>query len=778
MIKRISTYNIPSVFILLIFVLSAVVKAQPNCQWTKGYGNTKEESCKSVYVDASGNVYSTGYFYSPTITFGSTTLTNFDNSCNSCDAFIVKSDSCGNVIWAKKAGDDWYVDEGAAISADNLGNIYVAGSFQSATITFGSFVLNNSGSYNTFLVKYNSAGVVQWAKASTGDYRAVVTDMCADKNGNTYMTGWFNSDSLMFDGIKLMQGGYYDMFVVKYDNNGNAVWAKNAGYDGDDSGYGVAADTAGNVFVGGSFQDSIKFGTVFIKPQLAYYYHPFIVKYDKNGNVIWAKSSSNGESSDEAYDVAADISGNAYLAGYFKSDTITLGSIRLPNASIYNHNGFLAKYDPSGNVTWARRIGGNFSDIIKRVTTDTNANIYIGGDFESATIALDALSLTNFSNADTSYDIFIAKYNTNGNIQWARSAGEARGEYLEGIAVGKNGIPFISGRYNSSSLAFGATILTNKGRTDTYVTNEITRNGMLVPQLCTVTVDSLSKNNVIYWDKTPYTDAKNFIVYRETSINNYKPLATIPYDSLSYFTDTVRTRYFPNTGNPNIGTYRYKLQYMDTSGNYSSLSPYHNTIYIVDNGAGQFSWNPLYTIENTANPVDNYVLMRDDNGTGVWTTVGNVVGNQNTIADPSYASHANGKWRVETQWAITCTPTFIKKSNVDGVTILTTKTVNNSRSNIKDNIAAIGINESNAGTRFSLYPNPANGRLNIEWPELSSEPPVLVIIRNYLGTEIIKLAPEKNKTRTTIDISDLAAGIYCLELKGDKYTALKKLVIE
>lgn len=778
MIKLLSTHNFHLASILLLFALSPILKAQPNCQWTKGYGNTKEESCKSVYVDGSGNVYTTGYFYSPTITFGSTTLTNADNSGNSCDAFMVKSDSCGNVIWAKKAGDSWYVEEGAAISTDNLGNVYVAGSFQSATITFGSFVLTNDGAFNTFIVKYNSAGVVQWAKGSSGDTRAVTTDMCADKNGNTYLTGWFNSDSLKFDGIKLMQGGYYDMFVVKYDSNGNALWAKNAGYDGDDAGYGIAADTSGNVFVGGSFQDSIKFGSTFIKNQLAYYYHPFIVKYDKNGNVLWAKSTSKGENSDEAYDVTVDLSGSAYLAGYFKSDTITFGSIRLDNASNYYHNGFLTKYDPSGNVSWARSIGGNFSDIIKRVTCDASNNIYIGGDFESTTIALDALSLTNFSTVDTSYDVFIAKYNSNGKIQWARSAGEARWEYLEGIAVGKTGIPFISGRYDSGSLTFGATTLTNKGRTDTYVTNEINRNGMLTPQLCAVTVDSLSKNNVIYWDKTPYTDAKNFIVYREISINNYKPLATIPYDSLSYFTDTVRVRYFPNTGNPNVGTYRYKLQFIDTSGNYSSLSPYHNTIYIVDNGAGQFTWNPLYTIENAANPVNNYVLMRDDNGTGVWTTVGNVVGNQNTIADPAYASHTGGKWRIETQWPITCTPTLAKPSkNVNGE-IQTTKTINISRSNIKNNISAIGINELDASALISVYPNPAAGKLTIDWEELSSDQHIQIVLRNYLGMEIIKFRSEKNQSKTTLDISGIASGIYCLDLKGDKYAALKKLVVE
>ena len=301
---------------------------------------------------------------------------------------------------------------------------------------------------------------------------------------------------------------------------------------------------------------------------------------------------------------------------------------------------------------------------------------------------------------------------------------------------------------------------------------------MATPELCAVTVDSLSKYNEIYWDKTPYDNAKNFIVYREISTNSYKPIAVIPYNSLSYFIDTVQTKYAPNTGNPNTGTYRYKLQLQDSADNYSLLSLYHNTIFINYNGFGVFSWNPGYLIENTVTPVNNYLLMRDGNNTGVWTSLGNVTGTQFILADTAYKSYPNGKWRTETQWTISCTPTIVKPSkDVNGVT-LTTITVNNSRSNIKNNSAVNGMNALDAGSLVSLYPNPANGQLNIEWLGLSLNQPVQVIVRNYLGMEVIKFVPEKNQSKTTLDISGIAAGIYCLEIKGDKYTALKKLMVE
>src|ERR1051326_278287 len=119
------------------------------------------------------------------------------------------------------------------------------------------------------------------------------------------------------------------------------------------------------------------------------------------------------------------------------------------------------------------------------------------------------------------------------------------------------------------------------------------------PFICMVTVDSLSQYNVIMWDKTSYNYTDTFIVCREITTNNYLRIGTVPYDSLSEFIDTVRTKYFPNTGDPNAGTYRYKIKVNDSCGTDSTgstFSPYHNTIFMTNNN-GNFSWQ-FYTIEN------------------------------------------------------------------------------------------------------------------------------------------------------------------------------------
>jgi PKD repeat protein len=300
------------------------------------------------------------------------------------------------------------------------------------------------------------------------------------------------------------------------------------------------------------------------------------------------------------------------------------------------------------------------------------------------------------------------------------------------------------------------------------------------PQICLVTVDSLGQNNVIYWDKTSYSAAiDSFIVYREVSTNIYKPIAVKSRKDSSYFVDTVRTKYgFPlANGDPNKSTYRYKLQFKDTCGGYSALSHWHNTIYVVYNGNGQFTWNS-YMIEPSTIPVSNYALLREDNS-GAWLPIASTAGTQNTLSDNTFASHTTSKWRVKTIWGISCTPTYLAQNKGDGTqSIQATKTVNSSRSNIKYNLPAVGIKETDATSFVHIYPNPASNNLNIEWSELLATDQPHIAIHNYLGMEIMKYTPEKNQLKMTINISGLAAGLYFVEVRTTNYRSVKKVIVE
>ena len=152
--------------ILITSSISTFAQA-PDWLWAKGAGGTYNDYTHSIAVDANGNSYVTGYFDSPTITFGSTVLTNANSAGGTCDIFIVKYDESGNVLWAKGEGGT-STDYAYSITVDANGNSFITGYFDSPSIIFGSTTLTNADNTgNTgdiFIVKYNTSGNVLWAK--------------------------------------------------------------------------------------------------------------------------------------------------------------------------------------------------------------------------------------------------------------------------------------------------------------------------------------------------------------------------------------------------------------------------------------------------------------------------------------------------------------------------------------------------------------------------------------------------------------------------------------
>ncbi len=282
--------------------------------------------------------------------------------------------------------------------------------------------------------------------------------------------------------------------------------------------------------------------------------------------------------------------------------------------------------------------------------------------------------------------------------------------------------------------------------------------------ICFVTVDSLSLYNVITWDKTLFATADSFYIYRETGTNLYQPIRKQPYSALSQFVDTVKTLYFPNTGNPNVGTYRYKIKTKDTCNNFSNYSPYHNTLFLINNN-GTFSWTQLYQIEGDPNPVLAYILERDDMSNGNWGAIGSVAGTQQFVIDPNYSSFVNtASWRVKTQWSISCTPS--KSSSSANSSSYSNRVTNNN----------VGIKESNMNTCLNIYPNPTQGKVNIVLKGNAKMNKSSIAIFNILGEKIYE---DKNViTDQQIDLNSHPNAVYFVVLRTGTQTITQKIVLD
>lgn len=439
----------------------------PDWIWAVSAGGITNDAARSIALDDSGNVYMAGYFNSPSITFGLTTLTNAGNY----DIFLTKYDSNSNIIWAKSAGGT-NSDMAYSVAVDDSGNAYVSGHFKSQTIIFGSDTLTNTGSgyYDIFIAKYDANGNVQWAKNIGGTVDDEAYSVALDTSGNVYIAGGFSSQYLTIDTITLtntVSNGSYDVFLAKFNPGGNVLWARNAIGNSTDKAYSIAVDVSQNIFVAGNYQTTITFDTI----TLPYggNYNIFLAKYNANGDVLWAKSAG-GTGYEKATTVAVDASGNVIVAGYFRSMTIIFGSDTLANTDNtgLTDDLFLAKYDINGNVLWVKSAGGTDDDWANSVTVDAFGNIYLAGFFSSPSIDFGVCTLTNNG---SNKDILIAKYNNIGNVQWAKSAvGTSVGaEEAFSVAIDTSRSAYVAGYFYGTTLTFGSTTLTLVNMNDVFL---------------------------------------------------------------------------------------------------------------------------------------------------------------------------------------------------------------------------------------------------------------------------------------------------------------------
>lgn len=344
-------------------------------------------------------------------------------------------------------------DESMKTVVDKDKNIYITGRFNSNSLIIGGNTLSSSGAYDIFLAKYDTLGNVKWVKSFGGTGYEIVKCLSVDTFGNVYMSGIFGSPMIVIGIDTLWNNGFDPSFLVKYDKNGNSIWAKSV-LDVWSIG-GLTNDINGNVYLTGGFNtDSIIFGTTTLYNSLTGFLSVefFIVKYDSSGTALWAKSST-GNYSEEGTALTVDKNSNVVVTGTFNSDSMTIGSIVLHNhgPSGLHTDIFIASYDTSGTLLWAKSIGGIYDDEPKGITTDTAGNITITGKYDSDTLHVGTDTLL------MGYGIFTVQYSPTGQLRWAqRSTFNMLGVNTpEGIAADGLGHLYITGHFDGDSIDFG-----------------------------------------------------------------------------------------------------------------------------------------------------------------------------------------------------------------------------------------------------------------------------------------------------------------------------------
>lgn len=325
-----------------------------NFLWAKSFGGISDDLVISMTVDATGNIYSTGY-YSGTVDFDPSAGTTNITSAGGEDVFIHKLDASGNFVWAKTFGGSSN-ERGYSISIDNSGNVYTTGYFFD-TVDFDP-----------------GAGVVNYTSL-----------------------------------------GGTDIFIQKLDASGNFVWAKTVGGTSYDYGFALSVDASGNVYTTGYFVGPVDFdpgsNTYYIN-NVTPNHQTFIQKLDTSGNFLWARGTGGIGTNSRGHAMCLDALGNVYTAGYFDG-TIDFAP-EINGVGLLSSAGgfdiFIQKRDAFGNYVWTISLGGILDELALGISIDASGNIYTTGVFQD-TVDFDpgagTANLTSMGNSD----IFVLKMN-------------------------------------------------------------------------------------------------------------------------------------------------------------------------------------------------------------------------------------------------------------------------------------------------------------------------------------------------------------------------------
>lgn len=261
---------------------------------------------------------------------------------------------------------------------------------------------------------HSNAQPLLWEQTAGGD--GILNEgkgISTDPSGNCYVTGYIQG-LVNFSTTVTFTCSEDDIFIAKYSGSGTLLWVKQAGGTKQDRANAICTDAQGNSYITGNCQATAQFDAITIPSG------SFVAKYDQNGNCVWATSISCIQGNN---DICLDANGNVYVLG---------------NTSI-------AKFDPSGNCVYTYQ-GGTF---FHHAMCYSNGYIYTAGSF-TGIVTVDTTTLT--SQGD--FDVFVIKYDTLGNVIWAKSGGGPNFDDVKRIAVDALGNSYVLGSFFNSA-SFG-----------------------------------------------------------------------------------------------------------------------------------------------------------------------------------------------------------------------------------------------------------------------------------------------------------------------------------
>ncbi len=416
--------------------------------WYKQFGgNSGNARVSGMVSDNNANAYIYGYTTNDIDYFG---------QVQDKGLFLAKHNSSGDVIWKRTLLCDDYSlsSKGSYISIDTVNSyIYITGTFYSELTIPGYTVLTPAISGSVFIIKYDFDG--NFILAIQEDFDG--SDLCLsiDNAGNTLFSGVFLGE-INIGGMTLISDGSMDIFIAKYGTDGALLWAVRGGGESNEYSGLVATDSDNNIYFTGEFiSENITFG------------NSQISLLEGDGNIVFAKINPEGEvlwltskAGSSIYygdwfcwptGIKTDSEGYIYIKGCHTDSTYFDDFLLL--SPDYEYGYFIGKFDPDGNTIWVNSIRMHmWASDYNQMDVDSQGNIYMGAQVRNY---LEFGDDYVYYPSEGMMDIFIAKYQTNGELEWVKTAQGGGGTVgIQSVAILDVENIMIGGHY-SGFLSFG-----------------------------------------------------------------------------------------------------------------------------------------------------------------------------------------------------------------------------------------------------------------------------------------------------------------------------------
>ncbi|MCE3258679.1 MAG: hypothetical protein K0S12_320 [Bacteroidetes bacterium] len=704
-------------------------------QWGTYYGGAGDDVGMGCATDNMGNVYMSGYSTSIGALFIATTGSHQSSHGGGLEnAFLAKFKSAGVRLWATYYGGNAR-DIGFGCATDNFGNVFLCGQTLTGSpnvMASGGHQNVHGGNWDAYLVKFNSAGVRQWATYYGGNNEDNGYCCVADPQGNVYMTGKTRAQGNIIatpGAHQIAAYGFEEAFLVKFNSNGTRVWGTFYGAEDVDIGFGCAIDSEGNVYMSGHTNSTVNISTPGCHQSThataGWGWDAFLAKFDENGVRLWG-TYYGGNGNDMGYGCAVDHKDNIYMSG--KSDTYGAGNIIAIDGAHQttfaggNSDAFLVKFKPNGVRLWGTYYGGGGEDCAYGCAVNVTDHVYLSG--YSGSSGGTSIATPNGHQpvfGGFAYDGFLALFNEHGNRQWGSYYGGGQTEV---------------GRLCTTDQNYNVYLV---GLTDTYTSLDIATPGSHQSSYNGGFAEGFL---VRFYDCTPPLPPGNSSPLGNQNICSGNS-ATLHANGMGFL-----SWYNSATSTTPIGTGS-----VFTS---PALGPGTYTYFVT---AATCAMNPNYSpITVTVNPLPALFVTSANTLTCPGETV--------TLSSAGVSSYT---WSTGSNVS----------STVVNPTVTTTYTVSGTSPNGCVNSAVItqsvgvcvGLKEEAAErNQISVYPNPAADEVIVSNLPASC----LLTMYNALGEIILSEKPDGSVIR--MDVSELKAGVYLICVNSGKVCQSFKIV--